>query len=94
MEWAIEVCKETGKAVASTMCIGPKGDIDGVPASECAVRMARAGSNVGKLTKSQMLTNLYGICKVHFSLHDMPINLFFKFFSAPLKSNIFSMETG
>jgi len=46
MEWAIEVCKETGKAVASTMCIGPKGDIDGVSASECAVRMARAGSNV------------------------------------------------
>jgi betaine-homocysteine S-methyltransferase len=48
MEWAIEVCKETGKTVASTMCIGPKGDIDGVPAAECAVRMARAGSNVGE----------------------------------------------
>jgi len=46
MEWAIEVCKESGKAVASTMCIGPKGDIDGVPAAECAVRMAKAGSNV------------------------------------------------
>jgi hypothetical protein len=30
------------------MCIGPKGDIDGVPAAECAVRMARAGSNVGE----------------------------------------------
>lgn len=46
MEWAIEVCKETGKPVASTMCIGPKGDIDGVPAADCAVRMAKAGSNV------------------------------------------------
>ena len=51
MEWAIEVCKESGKAVASTMCIGPKGDIDGVPAAECAVRMAKAGSNVGKILK-------------------------------------------
>ena len=49
MEWAIEVCKETGKAVASTMCIGPMGDIDGISAAECAVRMAKAGSNVGKL---------------------------------------------
>jgi len=46
IEWAIEVCKETGKAVAATMCIGPMGDIDGVSAAECAVRMARAGSNV------------------------------------------------
>ncbi len=51
MEWAIEVCKESGKAVASTMCIGPKGDIDGVPAAECAVRMAKAGSNVGEILK-------------------------------------------
>ena len=76
MEWAIEVCKETGKAVASTMCIGPKGDIDGVPASECAVRMARAGSNVGKLTKSQMLVHLNEICKVHSSHQDIPINLY------------------
>ena len=48
MEWAIEVCKESGKPVASTMCIGPLGDVDGVAADECAVRMAKAGSNVGK----------------------------------------------
>ena len=48
MEWAIEVCKESGKPVASTMCIGPKGDLHGVSAAECAVRMAKAGSNVGK----------------------------------------------
>jgi betaine-homocysteine S-methyltransferase len=51
MEWAIEVCKESGKPVASTMCIGPMGDIDGVPAAECAVRMAKAGSNVGQLKR-------------------------------------------
>jgi len=46
IEWAIEVCKETGKPVASTMCIGPKGDLHGVSAAECAVRMAKAGANV------------------------------------------------
>ena len=43
MEWAIQVCKETGKPVASTMCIGPEGDLHGVTAGECAVRMAKAG---------------------------------------------------
>ena len=47
IEWAIGVCKETGKTVASTMCIGPMGDLHGVPAADCAVRMARAGSSVG-----------------------------------------------
>ncbi|CAG0897675.1 unnamed protein product [Darwinula stevensoni] len=46
VEWAIEVCKETGKPVASTMCIGPKGDMHGVPAGECAVRMAKAGADI------------------------------------------------
>ena len=28
------------------MCIGPEGDLHGVSAAECAVRMAKAGSNV------------------------------------------------
>ena len=48
MEWAIEVCKETGKTVAASMCIGPEGDLHGVSAGECAVRMAKAGASVGK----------------------------------------------
>jgi hypothetical protein len=48
MEWAIEVCKNTGKTVAATMCIGPEGDLHGVSAEECAVRMAKAGARVGK----------------------------------------------
>ena len=43
MEWAIEVCKETGKPVAATMSIWAEGDQSGVSAGECAVRMARAG---------------------------------------------------
>ena len=30
-----------GKPVAATMCIGPKGDQDGVSAAECAVRYKR-----------------------------------------------------
>lgn len=46
MEWAIEVCKETGKPIAASMCIGPEGDLHGVSAAECAVRMAKAGAHV------------------------------------------------
>lgn len=46
MEWAIEVCKETGMPIAASMCIGPEGDLHGVSAAECAVRMAKAGANV------------------------------------------------
>ena len=52
MEWAIEVCKETGKPVAASMCIGPMGDLHGVSAEECAVRMAKAGANVGEYISS------------------------------------------
>ena len=46
MEWAIEVCLTTGKTVAASMCIGPEGDMHGVSAEECAVRMAKAGAHV------------------------------------------------
>ena len=46
MEWAIEVAKQTEKPVAATMCIGPEGDLHGVPAGECAVRMAKAGADI------------------------------------------------
>nr|CAD7258602.1 unnamed protein product [Timema shepardi] len=46
MEWAIEVCKKTGKPVAATMCIGPQGDLHGVSAGECGVRMVRAGAEI------------------------------------------------
>jgi betaine-homocysteine S-methyltransferase len=46
MEWAIEVCKSFGKPVAASMCIGPEGDLHGVSAGECAVRMAKAGANI------------------------------------------------
>lgn len=46
MEWAIEVCKETAKPVAASMCIGPEGDLHGVTAGECAVRMAKAGADI------------------------------------------------
>jgi len=43
MEWAIEVATSTCLPVAATMCVGPDGDMHGVSAGECAVRMARAG---------------------------------------------------
>ena len=42
-EWAVEVLRTAGKPVMATLCIGPRGDIDGVPAGECAVRLANAG---------------------------------------------------
>ena len=65
MEWAIEVCKETGLPVAASMCIGPEGDLHGVSNEVCAVRMAKAGANVGKynfkatLSKKNLLSHLY-----------------------------------
>lgn len=46
IEWAIEVCKATSLPVAATMCIGPDGDLHGVSAGDCAVRMAKAGANI------------------------------------------------
>ena len=46
MEWAIEECVRSGKPVAASMCIGPEGDLHGVSAGDCAVRMARAGASI------------------------------------------------
>jgi len=46
MEWAIEECRKTPLPVAATMCIGPEGDLHGVSAAECAIRMAKAGAQV------------------------------------------------
>ena len=43
IEWAIEESLKTGMVVAANMCIGPQGDMHGVSAGECAVRMAKAG---------------------------------------------------
>ena len=47
MEWAIEVCKKSGLPVVASMCIGPDGDIAGVPTAQCGLRMAKAGAHVG-----------------------------------------------
>ena len=45
--------KRTGLPVCATMCIGPPGDFKGIPAEECAIRMAKAGADVvGKLQYS------------------------------------------
>lgn len=41
--WAVEVLKATGKPVAASLCIGPKGDMHGVSPGECAVRLVKAG---------------------------------------------------
>ena len=48
MEWAIEECLKTSLPVGASMCIGPEGDMHGVSAAECAIRMARAGAHIGK----------------------------------------------
>lgn len=42
-EWAVESCKATGKPTAVSLCIGPEGDLHGIPTGECGVRLARAG---------------------------------------------------
>merc|ERR1711962_1864115 len=46
IEWAIEECLKTKLPVAANMCIGPEGDMHGVSAAECAIRMAKAGAHV------------------------------------------------
>ncbi|XP_006819776.1 betaine--homocysteine S-methyltransferase 1-like isoform X1 [Saccoglossus kowalevskii] len=45
-EWATEVCKATGLPVATTLCIGPDGDLHGVSTGECAVRLVKAGADI------------------------------------------------
>ena len=47
-EMAIEAARETGLAVVACMTIGPLGDRNGVSPEECALRMARAGADVGR----------------------------------------------
>ena len=69
MEWAVEVCKRSGKPVAASMCIGPEGDLHGVSAAECAVRMVKAGANVGKFNIFIHIT----ILKVQQGTKQMPI---------------------
>uniref|UniRef100_A0A8C5NAT1 Betaine--homocysteine S-methyltransferase 1-like n=1 Tax=Gouania willdenowi TaxID=441366 RepID=A0A8C5NAT1_GOUWI len=44
--WAVEVLKETGKPVAASLCIGPDGDMHGVSAAECAVKLVKAGAEI------------------------------------------------
>ncbi|XP_031698207.1 betaine--homocysteine S-methyltransferase 1-like, partial [Anarrhichthys ocellatus] len=44
-EWAVQVLKSTGKAVAATLCIGPEGDLNRVSPGDCAVRLVKAGMN-------------------------------------------------
>lgn len=46
IEWAIETLRGSNIPVCASMCIGPDGDLHGVSAGECAVRMARAGAHV------------------------------------------------
>ncbi|KAM9102147.1 S-methylmethionine--homocysteine S-methyltransferase BHMT2 [Sarcophilus harrisii] len=44
--WAVEVLKESGKPVATTMCIGPEGDMHNLTPGECAIRLVKAGASI------------------------------------------------
>lgn len=44
--WAVEVLAASGKPVASTLCIAPSGDKNGVSPAECAVRLVKAGAKI------------------------------------------------
>ncbi|XP_033634391.1 betaine--homocysteine S-methyltransferase 1-like [Asterias rubens] len=44
--WAVEELKKTNKPVAASLCIGPEGDLHGVSAGDCAVKLAKAGADV------------------------------------------------
>jgi len=57
MEWAIEVATSTTLPVAATMCIGPEGDMHGVSAGVCAVRMAKAGKYIHRLHTYSFIIN-------------------------------------
>lgn len=48
MEWAIEEALKTGLPLAATMAINEKGDLAGISVGDCAVRMAKAGAQVGE----------------------------------------------
>jgi betaine-homocysteine S-methyltransferase len=45
-EWAVEAALEYGLPVGVTLCIGPEGDMHGVPTGECAVRLVKAGAQI------------------------------------------------
>ncbi|XP_025057185.1 betaine--homocysteine S-methyltransferase 1 isoform X2 [Alligator sinensis] len=49
--WAVEVLKESGKPVAVSLCIGPEGDMHGIPPGECAVQLVKAGLEPRILTR-------------------------------------------
>lgn len=45
-EWAVQVLKTSGKPVAATLSIGPEGDLHGVSAGDCALRLIKAGAQI------------------------------------------------
>lgn len=48
IELAIGVAKSFGLPVAASMCMGRMGSLDGFTLGQCAVRMAKAGADVGE----------------------------------------------
>ena len=46
LEWAVEVCLESGLPVGAMLCMGPAGELGGASVEQCAVRIARAGATL------------------------------------------------
>ena len=72
MEWAIEECLKTSLPVGASMCIGPEGDMHGVTAAECAIRMARAGAHIGMGDCRQLLVHKIVLFPVGINCHFDP----------------------
>lgn len=63
-EWAVESCKATGKPTAVSLCIGPQGDLHGIPTGECAVRLAHAGIECSdsRIFCTKVIVNITASC--------------------------------
>ena len=46
LEWAVEVCLESGLPIGAMLCMGPDGEEGGASVEHCAVRVARAGAHL------------------------------------------------
>ena len=46
LEWALEVCLESGLPVGAMLCMSPGGELGGASVEQCAVRIARAGATL------------------------------------------------
>jgi len=46
LEWAVEVCLDSGLPVGAMLCMEPAGELGGTSVEQCAVRIAKAGASL------------------------------------------------